>query len=322
MKIEVSKNTESNLSFIFKGIPMIIAMIILNELNLGASRFSIGISPSEAEKTLYEKWLAIFKTQINHCYPKLDSETIDKLAVENARYLLSVFSPTTITCSMSPQQWFSIIAAAESYIELAHVTSFTFKVKQALRDFLSAKPDIDTEGLEIAKTNRSFKLFAVWRTLPDEWSESYCTTYRTSFLSLFHAYRSETISYQMSLPYDQEFFLPPLFEYTPYQKEWLEDIQSLSGNYPQGMHVDVIERDTCKGFIEKCTNDLCGHSHLENMIRTEASMRKYVSSAKVSNPKVYAALEPYSHGACCTFPNYSCANPCIFGGKKAMTRVI
>ncbi len=321
MKIEVRK-TESNYNFSFEGIPMIIAMIILNELNLGASRFSFRVNPSESEKKLYMKWLEIFKDQIYHCYPKLDSETIDNLATENASYLISVFSPVTISCDMSPQQWVSLVSAAESYIQMAHVTSFTFKVKQALRDFMSCQPDINLEGVEVSRTSHNFSLFAVRRTMPEDWNESYCTTYRTSFLSLFQSYMGETIRYEMSLPYDQKFFLPPLFEYTKYESEWLSDIESISDNYPLGMLVDVIEKGSCEEFLKKCTNDFCGYSHLETMLRTQATMRKYVSATKDSKPRIYSRLEPYSHGARCTFPNQTCANPCIFGGKKAMTRVV
>ena len=39
-------------------------------------------------------------------------------------------------------------------------------------------------------------------------------------------------------------------------------------------------------------------------------------------PEIYNELLPYSKGARCTFPDWKCTTPCIFGPKKAMTRKI
>ena len=52
--------------------------------------------PTEGdEKRLYNKWFAIFCEAIRGIYPSIDDKVVAKLAQENARYFISVFTPAT-----------------------------------------------------------------------------------------------------------------------------------------------------------------------------------------------------------------------------------
>ena len=86
-----------NLSF--EGIPKILAMILNNEKIYNTSeksaRYTV-MEPSPQEKELYEKWIEIYKKEIAKKYPEFDEKRIKKLAQENARYLISVFTPATV----------------------------------------------------------------------------------------------------------------------------------------------------------------------------------------------------------------------------------
>ena len=51
------------------------------------------------------------------------------------------------------------------------------------------------------------------------------------------------------------------------------------------------------------------------------TMDKYLEAVK-DNEELYNYLLPYSKGARCTFPNFKCTAPCIFGARNAMNRII
>lgn len=316
-------------TLVLENIPKILAMILNNEKVYDTSEKSARytkMTPSPDEKVLYEKWIGIFEKEIKHCYPKFDDKNAHKLAMENARYLISVFTPaTTMEYTVGIQQWSYIIDFAEKYIKTAGEDPFSRKVKEVLREFLACKPDIDIEGLDSGMKNREFSLFAKRHERQEEWGENYCTTYLGSFAQLAQAQRHRTLSYEMVVPLEKQFFVPPIIEYTPYEDEWKKDIESLKDNYPQGMLVQINERGTCENFVLKCTERLCGFPQYEIMMRTNKTMHKYVKAVENTNPDVYDYLEPYSHGPRCTFPGWTCPSPkkpCIFGPSKALDRCV
>ena len=308
----------------FEEIPKIIAMIINNEKIYNTSERSARYTKivlEGKEKELYEKWIEIYSQEIKKHYPAFDDKRVLKLAQENARYLISVFTPyVTMEYTVNLGQLNYIINWAKDYIESTNSDEFSLKVKDALREFLAAMPDLEVEGLDSRAKGRKFSLFAT-RTRKEEFGENYSTTYLASFAELAQAQRHRTLSYEMRLTGTNNFYVPPIIRDSQLQTEWLNDMLSLSENYPQGMQVLVNERGTIENFVLKCTERLCGAAQLEIMQQTKETMDKYIKAVKDS-PDLYNYLLPYSKGARCTFPGFTCTAPCPFGGKDAMTRVI
>ena len=108
-------------NLILEGIPKILAMILNNEKIYNTSEKSARytkMEPSEQEKVLYEKWIEIYKKQISENSPQIDEKRVEKLAQENARYLISVFTPaTTMGYTVSFGQLNYILHWFEDYIE-------------------------------------------------------------------------------------------------------------------------------------------------------------------------------------------------------------
>lgn len=308
-----------------EGIPKILAMILNNEKIYNTSEKSARytqMEPSPQEKKLYEKWIEIFKKQIALNYPNFDEKRVQKLAQENARYLISVFTPATIMeYTVNFGQLNYIINWAKDYIEKSENDNFSLKLKETLKDFLQAIPDLEVEGLDSRTKNRSFSLFAERKTRNEEFGENYSTTYLASFAQLAQAQRHRTLSYEMTLLDESQYYIPPIIRNTVLEKEWLNDISSLKDFFPQGMLVKVNERGTIENFVLKCTERLCGSAQLEIMEQTQKIMDKYLEATK-NQPELYNYLLPYSKGARCTFPGWKCNSPCIFGGKNAMHRTI
>ena len=309
----------------FEGIPKILAMILNNEKAYNTSEKSARythMEPSPEEKELYEKWIKIFKEQILLKYPNFDDKRALKLAQENARYLISVFTPATVMeYTVNFGQLNYIINWAKDYIEKGGNDDFSIKLKEILTDFLKAMPDLEVEGLNSRIKNRSFSLFAQRKSRNEEFGENYSTTYLASFAQLAQAQRHRTLAYEMTLLDEAQYYVPPIIKNTELEQEWLKDISSLEKFFPQGMLVQVNERGTIENFVLKCMERLCGAAQLEIMEQTKVTMEKYLEATK-NNPDLYNYLLPYSKGARCTFPNWKCNSPCIFGGKDAMNRVI
>ena len=308
-----------------EGIPKILAMILNNEKIYNTSEKSARythMEPSPQEKELYEKWIEIFKEQILTQYPKFEDKRALKLAQENARYLISVFTPATVMeYTVNFGQLNYIINWAKDYIKNAEENSFSIKLKETFKEFLAAMPDLEIEGLDSRNKNRNFSLFAKRKNRNEEFGENYSVTYLASFAQLAQAQRHRTLSYEMTLLDEPKYYVPTIIAGTNLEQEWLKDISSLKEFFPQGMLVQVNERGTIENFVLKCMERLCGFSQLEIMQETKNIMNKYLEATK-DKPELYQYLLPYSRGARCTFPGWKCDSPCVFGGYGAMIRNI
>ena len=307
-----------------EGIPKIIAMILNNEKIYNTSeksaRYTI-MEPSEKEKALYEKWIEIYKKVISKEYPNIEEKRVQKLSQENARYLISVFTPATVMeYTVSFQQLNFIISWFEDYIEKEPENSFSKQLKKAMKEFLEALPDLKVEKLNPRLKGKTLSIFAS-RERKEEFGENYCTTYLASFAELAQAQRHRTLYYEISFLDKAKYYVPPIIRGTEHEEEWLKDISSLEEYYPQGMLLKINERGTVENFVLKCTERLCGAAQLEIMEQTKETMNKYLEATK-DDEVIHNYLLPYSKGARCTFPGFKCTMPCVFGGKGAMNRKI
>lgn len=313
-------------NFALEGIPKILAMVINNEKMYSTSEKSARytkMESSQEEKELYEKWIEKYKEVILKEYPNFDEKRVQKLAMENARLLISVFTPATImeyTTNLGQINY--IMRFMENFIkDDSKNTPFYIKLKEVFKEFLAAMPDIKIDELNADAKQRKLSLFAE-RKRKEEFGENYCTTYEVSFAEFAQAQRHRTLNYEMSFLEENKFFVPPIIKGTELEEEWLKDIKSLEKNFPQGMLVRVTERGTVENFVLKCSERLCGAAQLEIMRQTRDTMQKYLEATKNTNKEIYEYLLPYSKGPRCTSPGFKCTSPCIFGPKGAFERKI
>lgn len=312
-------------NFVFEEIPKILAMMLNNEKVYNTSEKSARytkMTPSEEEKELYEKWIKIYNEKIHEVYPDIDEKATMKLAQENARYLISVFTPaSTMGYSVDFRQLNYLIHWSEQFVEKAEENELNNLLKPVLKDFASELSEFKIEELNSDVKNRTFSFFAE-RERKEEWGENYSVNYYATFAQLAQAQRHRTLYYEVTLPEDKRFFVPYIIRDTELEKEWLKDINSLAAKFPQGMLIKVNERGTVEKFVEKCQERLCGCAQLEIAFQTSEILNKYLENTKDTNQEVYNYLLKYSKGARCTFPNFKCARPCIWGAKGALTRKI
>lgn len=314
-------------NFAFEGIPKIMAMVLNNEKVYCTSEKSARytkMQPSEGEREKYEKWIEIYKERIHEVYPTIEEKQVQKLAQENARYLISVFTPATVMGHSIPFQQFSyVLHFMEDFVQKEEDTDFNKLLKPYFQEFVDLHSEFKVEGINPDSKNRKLSLFSDVRR-ENEWGENYCYSYWASFAQLAQAQRHRTLNYEIltSSLNASMYFTPPIIEDTDLEDEWIHDMASLSKYFPQGRMVFVNERGTVENFVLKCKERLCGCAQLEIAMQTKDTLEEYLENTKETNKRVYNYLMQYSTGARCTFADYKCVKPCIWGAKNALDRLV
>lgn len=331
-------------------IPKIVAMILNDEQMYTTSeksaRYKRMVLP-EAENKVYEKWVSIFEEEIKKLQSVEGNEKwltdlkIRKLAQENARYLTSVFTPTSMVYSISYRQLNIIYRKIEKEIDFLDGKQdiFSKRLRPELIDFnskLSALGYID-EKLSLDDKNIALKLFnRNGRGVAEQFGECYTLAYNGSFAQLAQAQRHRTLDYYIQMGKDNQaisnillgktgdenFYLPPILKGTKFETLWLADCQRMAENIPQGLKVPIVERGTIENFILKLKERNCSCAQLEIDNQTTASKKKLYEHLEKENPELASELKPYINGSRCTFLDYDCPSPCGFKSGVVGERII
>ena len=308
------------LNIYLENIPKILAMILNNEKAYNTSEKSARYTKMNIigkEKELYAKWVKLFFENIKFKYPNFNDNQIEKLSMENARYLISIFTPSTsLLYTVEYRQLNYLLYWCKNFIENQKNDDFYIKIKDVLKKFVELFNSYIQIDLNTENKNRRLSLFAI-RHRKEEWGENYSTNYFATFSQLAQAQRHRTINYEMQNILQNKFYVPKIIKNTVLEDEWLKDINSIE--YPQGKIVKVNERGTYENFISKCEERLCGTAQLEIMEQTRKTLVNYINGVEDYNYAVYHALKQYdTNGPRCTF-GWKCIKPCAFG-KAAFER--
>lgn len=337
-----------NIGFEAINIPKILAMVLNNERQCSTSEKSArytAIVPNsdteikdlpvgegtdksitEAEVELYKKWMMIFRVKIKDTYGKcFDDKKIEKLAQENARYLVTVFASTKMVHTLPLIQLNRIVTYMKEYMQKENKTEFDERLIESFKEFITCLENVNVldDKMQSNFKSRSLSLFADGPIERDEFGYSYATNYKGSFAQLAQAQRHRTLEYGMSFLEEKEFFIPPILLSDPMLvDEWLNDITSVANVNPQGELVSINELGTYSKFILKTKERLCSAAQQEIMAQTRATLLKYKDALEASEHPLAENIKVYSLGARCTFPDYNCAKSCGFKEGIDLTRKI
>lgn len=319
----------TTLEVIIEGIPKVCAMILnnLGEYNTSekSARYTKmdGVTPKELE--LYNKWKDIFIKRINEKYPdKYKSEKqVEKLAMENARYLLSVFTPTTMAYTTSLRQFNYIIDWCRKMYQ-TETEGFYKEVAEHMNSVADALEEIAyIENLRDTK-NLSFNLFdknvdEFDRIIPF-YSHVYQTKYEGTFAQLAQAQRHRTLDYRAYFDGQaKRFYIPMIIVGTDYVEEWLNDCKSVADRVPQATLLKILEMGTLDNFLLKTKERECACAQLEIQQQTVETHSEYEFNNR-STP-LTSKFEGYKKQVRCGFDDYQCTSPCVWG-LKANHRLI
>lgn len=325
----------ARITVLFEGISKIVAMVLnsVGDYNTSekSGRYTEMVGNTEEEVRLYNKWLEIFTNRIKEEYPNFNDKYINKLAMENARYILSVFTPaTTMSYTTSLRQFNYIIAWCEritSQVPRNYFESQLFKELIELRQSL-IDAGLYTETIEEFK-GRGFAFLARQSYnkiifCKDYYGDSYLMKYKATFAALAQEQRHRTLDYFMDFNgIAADFYIPKIIRGTKYEKEWYDDMMSVAHLIPQGTLVNVVETGNISNFILKCKERMCGRSQLEIMDLTIDALRKFEEKKELSYCMLDTLHEHIEDGKLkmkCN--NLKCKEPCMFGPLKSQTRLI
>lgn len=334
-----------HITLLFENIPKITAMV-LNSLGMYTTSEKSGrytdMAASGKNKELYDKWYDKFYRLIIQVYPNIDKQpdgTEDdnlrkKLAKENARYMLSVFEPsTTMSYTVSLRQLSYIVDWCQKYIETAReLTDFDKKTKECIRNLHDGLVKLDCYSKEIHDNKgRGFDFLAYQTGCPITGAEpfigdSYVLRYKESFVALAQEQRHRTIDYFMLYDgNDFEFYIPDILKNIgdDIVNEWLYDLGTIKETYPLATRVEVIEIGLISNFMLKCDERLCGRVQLETMKNCANNLLKFEKTLHKTHFMKYELEKHYKDGeVLMKCHNVRCKEPCIWGPVKALDRLI
>ena len=312
-------------SLYLEDIPKALAIVLNNEKQYTTSEKSARYTKmilKDDEQKLYDKWLDIFKKLIKkdyqQKYPSYFTDLkVEKLAQENARYLISIFTPTSMVYSTTYRQLNNIFHMMQNEInkEEEKQNEFYKLLKPAMQDFceaiLKTTPYIDEninsnskrKKLSLIKNDKIFSYFG----------DVYSINYNSSFAYFAQAQRHRTINYNINLLDKPQFYVPPILKnHNDLVEEWERDCQKQTKEFPQGMLISINEMGVFDDFVLKMMERKCSFAQLEINQQTNQILKEYVEGLeKINHPRA-EEMKKYQKGARCTFENFKCTAPCGF----------
>lgn len=326
-------------TIILEGVPKIIAMM-LNSLKFyntseKSGRYTVMDKCSPKEKEIYDKWQKKLTEITKQTYPFLSDAVADKKGKENARKMLSVFTPTVMAYSTSIQQWNYILDWCENYRQdfkyYITDTPFYSQVAKYLEELADAiKPLVYIEGLRDNKSRKFGFIKPTMKPGKEYFGSVYNAVYKASFDEVAQCERHRVLDvvihfrgYAVTLE-REDFSIPAIIKDDEVLRgEWYRDILSLKSLFPTGMLVLVEERGTFEGWRKsKCLERDCGHAQLEIMQRNAVLHKKFEANRGNLSEEEQKMLDEVKACVRCKYPDFKCTSPCPWGPEIAKNRLI
>lgn len=323
------------LTFEIQNLSKAFAMVLNNEKFYNTTeksmRYTVNYeNMSSEERALYLKWQGFFEELIAEKYQKtypafFTDDKVKKLAQENARYLLSIYSPTSLiyTASLRNLNYLhNFINKEIAKIDNGQSNDFYKQLKPTFESFNAEleKFGIIDNQLEEDNKFRSLSLYNEY-TPKEYFGDVYSVNYVASLNCLAQSQRHRTINYSFSLPKQDIYYLPPILKNNDYLlNEWIKDCQTsqaltssdIERNFLQSNLVCIKEQGTMDNFILKMKERKCTYAQIEINRQTNEVLNKYIENLKMIKHPRTEELKTYNHGARCTFNDYKCKNRCNF----------
>lgn len=314
-----------NIGMYLKDSSKMLDMVLNNEGQYSTSERSLRYTTvkenecnlTEREIMLYEKWYQIFFDLITQEYGnELKPFKIKTLAKENARYMTSTFINTEMVHTIPLAQLNRVVAYMKKYMAKENKNDFEERLSKDFEMFIKEceRLNLLDERLQSNRKERSLRIFGEnLKDIPEEFGVTYSTTYTGSFAEYAQKERHRIEISRLERDENNGFFVPPILElYPDLIKQWLEDIQSVKDEVPQGELVTIHEEGTFDSFITKLKERDCSAAQLEIFRQSEETKKKYYEALKGKDHPYVKKLEPYMGKRRCGYPDYTCNHPCGF----------
>lgn len=316
------------ISLYLEGIPKLMAMVLNNEKVFVTSEKSARytkMQTSEKEQFLYDKWYEIILDKIAKRYTTdnkfFNKSRREKLAQENARYMISSMTHTSMVYTVSYRQLNYLCQMFDNEIknENSNYTILKPYFKNFI-DFVKSAGYLDDRLCDDGKSRELSLISNISRK--EMFGDVYCTNYLGTIAQLAQAHRHRTIDYEIDLSESKGVYVPKiLLDNENLTQEWMKDMKEIESIMPQGLLYKITERSTMERFIMKMKERCCSFAQLEIDNQTRETFKKYMENVK-DDHRIFNQLEKYSHGSRCAFPDYKCSAPCGFDEGVTGERLI
>jgi len=321
----------------FDRLPKVLAMVFNNQGVYTTSEKSARYTKmkiSDHQLGLYNKWDNWFLNEISDRFPESEfprlfkkgsdgKSTAGKLSQENARYMTSVFTPTSMTHSVSWRQANILYHGFKDFIAENEGSSDKFKanVADSMKDYVGS-PDVKKWIIKEAQVRMKGGIplrFLRDGEVEEHFGEDvYSTNYNASFASLAQLHRHRLATYDISNGWQKGLplgaYVPRLIEAAGKVAEWKKDLGAVGDyDFPQAQLLRVGERGMREQLPAKTLERECGLAQLETARVVGSLLEKYSAQVPAMGGLAVPACE--SEGGCHR-------GGCTFGADKYLTRLI
>ena len=323
-----------------KIVAMLLNSIGVSNTSEKSARYTKMKPQSELEEKLYYKWRDIFTQLIGKEYPdQFTEKEMDKLAFENARYMISVFTPTSMVYTLPFRNIFYVLDwVGQMQKNLTNMTGkFNERLSEELKELEAALLGVvgNKQNFHDNK-NEHFRFMPVQATGEKEddakefYGDVYTSVYLASFACIAQEQRHRTLRVKINFSGDHAdeygFYVPLLIKKYGKEEEWLADMKSVADIYPQGTLLHVTEQGLFEDFALKCKERMCGRAQLEIMIlnkwMTEQFAQNQDQLSKANKNRLMNMMPAKEACPRCMFQDFICQEGCKWGPKGALSRLI
>lgn len=324
--------------------------IILNSMGVSnasekSARYTF-MTPEQPEvDRIYQKWYKRFRMLIiNYVGAGFFTEgELEKMALDQARYMLSIFTPTSMVYSIPYRNICYLVDWMGQMVDnLAGMqdTWFHRELRQELISTIEAFRGAMGEELPFHDNKNEYLHVLPYQATGEFMhidheilSDVYQVERKASLACFAHLIRHRTTTNWINFnghPGQWGFYEPPLLE-TPenrgcgFEKEWLADINSIAEYCPQGTLVSFVQQGSFDKLIQVTKERLCGRALLEtqNVVAGILGSFKPENLSSFNRKLLLDHLDADGHVcARCKFKDFHCTDGCKWGGDKALTRLI
>ena len=302
----------------------------------------------------YRKWLDVFgKLVPEYLYdafpdgnPFTASE-VEKMILDQARYSLSVFTPTNMVYSIPYRnlcylvEWMRAMSANVEAMIAADPsvgTWFHRKLRQELLDTSAAFESVLGESLRVKDNKQEYLRFLPYQAIGDMnaiereiYGDVYSVSRVASMACVAHVIRHRTLMTWIGFdghPGKLGFYVPPLLERPGCEglrREWLADMDGIAQYCPQGTLVRMTQQGSFDKLVLMAKERMCGRALLEtqNVVSSILGMFSPDDLSAFNRKALAACLGPDGKPcARCRFDGCACTDGCKWGGKRALTKLV
>ena len=294
------------------------------------------------EHPIYDKWLSIFIQEIHKYDPTLDDKLVEKLALENARYVLNMFAPyTTMAYTTSARCWAYIYELLEEYLLSQYgkyLSDFDMQVYEEIEQLMTGIRD---SGIVNDKIHiRPFKKIDFLasqtgypiRNAKEYVGESYLINYKCSIVELSQLVRHRTLDFYLDFDGKDgiEFYIPHIIRGTEYASQWIDDLRKLMSDdrsyFPNAIIMSVWEAGTIANKMMQCDERLCSRVQKATFDVVKETVERFINVDYVLSD--YCKYELSRHVDLETgeikmkCANQKCLEPCHWGPIKGKEKLV